>query len=222
MRTFLIRTFLSFIFLVLFLTFLVRTEALESSWETKIQKEHIAEKVKSMNEGILFTQKKEEEMHVEHDQTKPQLSPTELKYRLRKKFNDQIAFCSPSVGVINTDPNKRFELFPVIIKNTEEFQVILRQKNLPNNGPWSNRSKQIVIHEHTILSAISLEPIEGGKYKFRLRIYQSKGTEFTKEEPVEQIRPQLPTNAFTIEGYIDQYGLIDITKQKPVFHQCPR
>lgn len=233
MRKFLTKTSLSLILLALFLTFFVRTGVPESSWETKIQREDITEKFKSVNEGTLFTQKKEptnlscqvkkeEDMRVELHQTTPQLSPTELKYRLRKKFNNRIAFCGPSVVVISLDPSERFKQFPVIMKNTEEFQVILRQKNLTNAGHWSNQDKQIVIHEHNILSAISLEPIGGGKYKFRLRILQSKAGGFTKEEPVAQMSPQLPTNAFAIEGYIDQHGVIDITKQKPIFHQCPR
>jgi hypothetical protein len=214
------KTFLSLIFITLLLTFFVKPGVPISLWETEIQREGITEKFKFVNEKTFFTQK--EDMHVEPHQTALQLSPTELKYRLREKFNDQIAYCGPSVGVINIDPNERFKEFQLIMKNIEEFQVILQQKNLTNDGHWSNQSKQIVIHEHNILSAISLEPVEEGQYKFRLRILQSKTSEFTKEKSIDKMSPQLSTNALAIEGYIDQYGLIDITKQEPISHQCPR
>ena len=149
------------------------------------------------------------------------LSPTELKYRLRKHFRDKISFCGPSVGVMSIDPGQRFPEFPAIMRNTEEFQTILRHKNLTRTGPWSDQDKQLVIQEHRLLSAISLEPV-GGKYQFRLRVPKSETEELTLEGAAAPMTPQLPANALVIEGFIDPTAVINIWKKEPIFHTCPR
>ena len=56
-----------------------------------------------------------------------------------------------------------------------------------------------MIKEHTILSAITLEPV-GERHKFRLRAPKSETDIFTTEESIVPGRPRLPTNAFLIEG----------------------
>jgi len=150
-----------------------------------------------------------------------QFSFTELKYRLRDEFSDKILFCGPSVGVMSVDPAEGFKQFPVIVRNTEEFQAILRHKNLAAAGPWSERDKQIVMREHRILSAITLEPV-GERHTFRLRIPKSETDIFTTEESIVPGRPRLPSNAFLIEGSIDQKGVISISTKESIVHRCPR
>jgi len=144
--------------------------------------------------------------HVEESRTELQgnrenskFSPTDLKYRLRDEFNDKILFCGPSVGVMSVNPAERFKQFPEIVRNKEEFQAILRHKNMPAAGPWSERDKQIVVREHRILSAITLEPV-GERHTFRLRIPKRETTILTTEESIVPGRPRLPTNTFLIEG----------------------
>ena len=148
-------------------------------------------------------------------------SPTDLKYRLRDEFSDNILFCGPSVGVMSVNPAERFKQFPEIVRNKEEFQAILRHKNMPAAGPWSEREKQVVLKEHTILSAITLEPMKE-KYTFRLRVPKKETDNFTTEESIVPGRPRLPTNAFLIEGSIDQKGIISISTKESIVHRCPR
>ena len=149
-----------------------------------------------------------------------ELSPTELKYRLREEFDDEIHYCGPPVVVSSIDPSKRFEQFSVIAQKTEEFQTILRHNSLTVTGPWSDQDKQTVIQEHNTLSAIRLEPV-GKKYEFHLLVPNIDTSGFT-EEPTEQTSPQLPKNMLSIEGFIDQNGIISVSKKEPIFHTCPR
>lgn len=147
------------------------------------------------------------------------LSPTELKYRLREKFNDNILFCGPPVGIMSVDPGKRFREFAAIRNNAEAFEAILHHNNLPRTGPWSDRDKQLVIREHNVLSAIKLDPV-GGKYRFGLWVPKGATDGFNVEEPKDG--PRLPENAYKVEGSIDQNGVIDISKKEPIFHTCPK
>ena len=149
------------------------------------------------------------------------LSPTALKYRLREHFNDQISFCGPHVGVMHVDRSKRYRQFTYIMTNLEEFHAILEHNNLPYTGPWSDQDKQLVIREHNILSAIRLDGV-GEKFDFHLRVPESKTSGLTIEEPIEPVGPHILTNAFIIEGSIDQNGVINISKTEPIYHVCPQ
>ncbi len=149
------------------------------------------------------------------------LSPTALKYRLREHFNDQISFCGPPVGVMHVDRSKRYRQFTDIMAKLEEFHAILGHNNLPYTGPWSDLHKQLVIREHNILSAIRLDGV-GEKFDFHLRVPKSETSGLTIKEPIEPVGPHIPTNAFTIEGSIDQNGVINISKTEPLYHMCPQ
>ncbi len=160
------------------------------------------------------------DLHNEIAQLSP-LSPAELKYRLREKFHDKVLFCGPPIEVMSVDPAKRFQQFPLVRRNTEEFQAIVRHTHLAGTGPWSAEDKQTVIREHRILSAIRLDPV-GQSYNFSLRVSLSEANGLTTEGPSEPSRPHLPPNAFLIEGSIDQSGVIDIVRKEPIFHTCPK
>lgn len=151
------------------------------------------------------------------------LSPTALKYRIREQFNDQISVCGPHVGVMHVDRSKRYRQFTDIMTNLEEFHAILEDNNLPYTGPWSDEHKQLVIREHNILSAIRLVRLDevGEKFEFHLRVPKNETSGLTIEEPIEPVGPHIPTNAFIIEGSIDQNGVINVSKTEPIYHRCP-
>ena len=105
--------------------------------------------------------------------------------------------------------------------NLEEFHAILEHNNLPYTGPWSDLHKQLVIREHNILSTIRLDGV-GEKFDFHLRVPESETSGLTIEESIEPVGPHIPTNAFIIEGSIDQNGVINISKTEPIYHVCPK
>ncbi len=148
------------------------------------------------------------------------LSPTELKYRLREHFNENILFCGPHVGVMRVHPDERFKKFSLIRRNTEEFHAILRHQNLTDTPDWADQDMMSVLREHYVLSAIQLEPA-GEKYKFRLRLPKTEANGPTSQDIDGE--PHLPTNAFFIVGFIDhKKGVIIISSKEPIIHTCPK
>ena len=176
-----------------------------------------AEPVPSPLPSIVPTQSTMEE-----PETSPisSLTPTELKYRLRAEFDDKIFLCGPPVVAASSDSSSLDEQFTMIRQDEEVFRTILQHNDLSLSGPWSDQEKIIVIREHNILSAVTLQP-SGDEYRFSLWVPNDGTIELT-QEPVEDTEPQMPKNVISIEGFIDQTGVISIIAKEPFFYECPK
>ncbi|MEE9324809.1 MAG: Hint domain-containing protein [Dehalococcoidia bacterium] len=131
----------------------------------------------------------------------PDLSPTDLKYRLIANFGGMF-YCDPDLFPVareGQEEQRAREEFPRIQQDAEEFQAMLRQLDLQEASSYTDEQQLLVYREHKKLNAVILEP-SGGAYKFEFRVQEGDG--------------------FKIEGIVDRKGVTVLNKE-PSFNICP-
>jgi hypothetical protein len=125
------------------------------------------------------------------------LTNAELKYRLMDQFGP-VQFCGPPVGPSSEAAKvDAAAAFPDIQKDRDAFDAIVRHNQLGNVTDFSADQKLVVYNEYERLKAITFDPV-GERQHFALSFpdeSDSKRTVF-------------------IEGTIDQYGAIEVTRQE--------
>jgi hypothetical protein len=133
------------------------------------------------------------------------LSEVQLKYKIKKYFNDKIGTCGPPV-INSSYQDEQLALFSTIQANTQEFQEIIKNLNFTGVINFTNEQKLRVIAEHEALSAIALTSVNAG-YSFQTKI----STEKPGYNRTEEI----------VEGAISKTGTITITKRTDYPYGCP-
>jgi hypothetical protein len=133
----------------------------------------------------------------------PDLSPTELKYRVLAEFPD-FFFCDPDFYPVARDDETVLaqQRFPELQSNQEEFQSVLRHNGLGGQTSFTDEQKLLVYREHKRLNAIYFTLVED-KYQFQIQTGQ-EGQQGT-----------------VITATIDRNGSIAVRQSDPGFPTCP-
>jgi hypothetical protein len=131
------------------------------------------------------------------------LTSPELKYRLLDQFGS-VVVCGPPV-VRNGDAvkNDAIAAFPAIQNDRELFGAIARRLQLAGVTDPSADQKLLVYIEYQRLKAITLEPA-GDRQRFSIQVGTTD-----------------PRQVTLIEGTIDRFGAIQVTRQEPRTLNCP-
>jgi Hint domain len=125
------------------------------------------------------------------------LSTAELKYRLIDQFGP-VQFCGPPVGKSSEAAKAdAVAAFPDIQKDREAFSAIVRHAQLANVNEFTADQKLVVYNEYQRLQAITLDPV-GARQHFALLFADQSD----------------PKRTVFIEGTMDPYGAIQVTKRE--------
>lgn len=126
------------------------------------------------------------------------LTTAELKYRLIDQFGP-VEFCGPPVGKSSEAAKAdAVAAFPDIRKDRDGFNAIVRHAQLANVTDFTADQKLVVYNEYERLKAISLDPV-GDRQHFALLFADQSD----------------PKRTVFIEGTMDPYGAIQVTKREP-------
>lgn len=136
-------------------------------------------------------------------ETTTAMSPTELKYRVIKRFPNPFACDLDEYPVARADAADLVKSrFRELQTNSEEFQAILRHTGLSDSTTFSDAQMLHIDREYKKLQAISFEPAGNG-YQFQLYIRESK------------------QEGFLIKGVIDNDGTVTVQAREPSVVTCP-
>lgn len=125
------------------------------------------------------------------------LTTAELKYRLIDQFGP-VQFCGPPVGRSSEAAKAdAVAAFPDIQKDRDAFNAILRHSQLASVTDFTADQKLVVYNEYERLKAIALDPV-GDRQHFALSFADQSD----------------PKRTVFIEGTVDQYGTIQVTKRE--------
>ena len=125
------------------------------------------------------------------------LTMAELKYRLIDQFGPA-QFCGPPVGRSSEAAKAdAVAAFPDIQKDRDAFNAIVRHSQLANVTDFTADQKLVVYNEYQRLKAIAFDPV-GDRQHFALLFADQSD----------------PKRTVLIEGTVDQYGAIQITKRE--------
>jgi len=125
------------------------------------------------------------------------LTTAELKYRLIDQFGP-VLFCGPPVGKSSEAAKAdAVATFPDIQKDRDAFTAIVRHSQLANVTDFTADQKLVIYNEYQRLKAITLDSV-GDRQHFAL-VFADQSD---------------PKRTVFIEGTIDQYGAIQVTKQE--------
>jgi hypothetical protein len=125
------------------------------------------------------------------------LTTAELKYRLIDQFGP-IQFCGPPVGKSSEAAKvDAVAAFPDIQKDRDAFNAIVRRNQLANVTDFTADQKLVVYNEYQRLKVITFDSI-GDRQHFAL-VFPDQSD---------------PKRTVFIEGTVDQYGAIQVTKRE--------
>lgn len=125
------------------------------------------------------------------------LTTAELKYRLIDQFGP-VQFCGPPVGRSSEAAKADAVVaFPDIQKDRDAFNAIVQHTQLANVSDFTPDQKLVVYKEYERLRAITFDPV-GDRQHFALLFPD----------------PSDPKRTVLIEGTVDQYGVIQVTRQE--------
>jgi hypothetical protein len=125
------------------------------------------------------------------------LTIPELKYRLMDQFGP-VAFCGPPVAKGGEAAKAdAVAAFPEIQEDRDAFNAIVRRTGLANVTAFTAEQKVTVFNEYERLKAIALAPV-GDRQHFALTFAD----------------PNDSTRTVFMEGTIDQYGAIQVTRRE--------
>ncbi len=134
----------------------------------------------------------------------PELSPTELKYRLIDTFGPPL-YCDRDFYPVGRDEQQAaLTQFPGIAQDTAAFSAILRRQGLDAGSTFTPQQKLAIYRDYKKLQAIALEP-SGAKYAFAL----------TASQPTGGLKGD------RIEGLIDRRGAMEVRQRTPTSLICP-
>ena len=125
------------------------------------------------------------------------LITAELKYRLIDQFGP-VQFCGPPVGKSSEAAKAdAVAAFPDMQKDRDTFNAIVRHTQLANVTDFTADQKLVIYNEFQRLKAISFDPV-GDRQHFALAFADQSD----------------PKKTVFIEGTIDQYGAIQVSKRE--------
>lgn len=127
------------------------------------------------------------------------LALPELKYRIFDQVG-QLWYCDPDFYPIarNDELSLALARFAEVQRDVETYRAILRHARLDTVSELTSEQKLVVYRDWKRLNALRLEPA-GAAYRFTIRVQGSGGAK----------------TGSLVEGTIDQYGSILVTKREP-------
>ena len=125
------------------------------------------------------------------------LTTAELKYRLIDQFGP-VQFCGPPVGKSSEAAKAdAVTAFPDIQQDRDALNAIVRHSQLANVTDFSADQKLVIYNEYQRIKTITFDPV-GARQHFALLFADQSD----------------PKRTVFIEGTIDQYGAIQVSKQE--------
>ncbi len=138
------------------------------------------------------------------------LAETELKYKIIAELGLHFSCGNPVERIATEEEQKKqTEDDFSVAKNSQDFSVILQHLHLDNVTDFSYAQKALIVADYYHLQPVKLAPSTRSKYAFSFT-YQDM---VARAKGVEAI--------YASEGFIDQTGVITLTKKEQVRPQCP-